>query len=369
MYTSQTVLAQTRLEEKADLTNFLIQAGFIHQEGSGFFSYQGLGMMALDHLETRLHRLMLSSGIVRWKMCHLQQQSFWDQTGRDIDYGEELMSVRLRSGHTMRLSATAEEQVVASVLHHLKGRHNDFHMYQLGTKWRDEIRARGGLLRGREFRMFDAYHFAQSEEMMLLRNAQLRDTLVLFLQTLGCTVRVVDADCGEIGGLMSQEIQVETDLSEDGWLEVGHCFALGQTYTKAFGLTTNTGEHTWMSCQGLGTSRLLAVLLNARRHGVKLFGDKHFSVIDDVVLSIGKEDSTRMRAEKVYEHLKKKGRRVMFDNRFARAGQQLTSSESLGACTRFVLSDRLGDNCLEMEELKSGHKTIVSLDDWLNNQH
>lgn len=365
MYASRSILAQTRLEQKADLTNFLTQAGFIAQEGSGFFSYQGLGMMALHHLEERLHQAMRAAGVVQWKMCHLQQQDHWDKTGRDTQYGEELMSVRLRSGHTMRLTATAEEQVVASVLHHLKGRHNDFHLYQLGTKWRDEIRARGGLLRGREFRMLDAYHFAQDEEMMMMRNSHMRDELVLFVQSLGCNVRVVDAECGEIGGLMSQEIQVATDLADDGWLEVGHCFALGQQYSQAFGLTTSSGQHAWMSCQGLGTSRLLAVVLNARRRGVQLVGDEQFSVMDDVVLAIGKEEETHERAKTVYEHLKKKGRRVVFDDRHVRAGQQLTSSESLGAKTRFVLSDRLGENAVEIERLSDGSKKNVALDEWL----
>ena len=367
MYASRSILAQTRLDEKADLTNFLTQAGFIAQEGSGFFSYHGLGLLALENLETRLKQVMDRSGVIQWKLSHLQQQSHWEKTGRAQEYGEELMSLSLRSGQVMRLTATAEEQVVAAVLHSLKGRHNDFHLYQLGTKWRDEIRARGGLLRGREFRMLDAYHFTQDQDAMLSGNAHIRDRLVDFVSSLGCQVRLVDADCGEIGGLMSQEIQVATDLAEDGWMEVGHCFALGQKYTQAFGLTSSSGDYSWMSCQGLGTSRLLAVLLNARRDGVRLLGDENFSVVDDVVLAIGKSEQTRDRAKVVYKHLLAQGRRVILDDRHTRAGQQLTSSESLGAKTRWVLSDRLGENSVEVQHLSQDNKQVIDLA-WLLDQ-
>ena len=358
MYASRTILSQTRLADLEDLTGFLIQAGFLIQEGSGLYSYTALGQLAIERLEARLHGFARDVGAAKWQLSHLQQQTHWDKTGRDQDYGEELMSVRLRSGLRCRLTATAEEQVTSAVADHLRGRHVDFHLYQLSTKWRDEIRARGGLLRGREFRMFDAYHFASSEQDMHAANARMRDALVTFLESLGCTVRVVSADCGEIGGLSSEELQVATALDESGWLEVGHCFALGQRYTAAFGLTTQSGEHAWMSCQGLGTTRLLAVLLAARRSGLRLWGDDQFSVVDDVVIAIGKDEATRARGEALYRSLLAQGHAVVFDDRFTRAGQQLTSSEALGARTRWVVSDRLGEGCAEKEVLATSSKTI-----------
>lgn len=361
MYASRSILAQTRLANINDLTGFLVQAGFVIQEGSGLYSFTTLGALALERLEARLHRAARAAGAVHWHMSHLQQQSHWDATGRAADYGDELMSVTLRSGLQCRLSATAEEQVTAAVADQLRGRHVDFHLYQLSTKWRDEIRARGGLLRGREFRMFDAYHFASSEAQMHATNMRMRDALVEFLTSLGCTVRVVAADCGEIGGLSSEELQVATDLDESGWLEVGHCFALGQRYTQAFNLTTQSGEHAWMSCQGLGTTRLLAVLLAARRDGIRLWGDDHFCVFDDVVVAIGKQEQTHARAYALYQQLLAQDRHVLFDDRFSRAGQQLTASEALGAHTRWVVSDRQGEGVAERETLATRTKDCVYL--------
>ena len=162
MYASTAVLSQSRLTQATDLTDFLVQAGFVVQESSGFFSYAALGALALERLERRLCDVARAAGLARWQLSNLQQQSHWDVTGRDRDYGDELMAVTLRSGQRMRLSATAEEQVTAAVAGHLRGRAMNVHLYQIGNKWRDEVRARGGLLRGREFRMFDAYQFASS---------------------------------------------------------------------------------------------------------------------------------------------------------------------------------------------------------------
>lgn len=354
MLASKSLLTYTRLDNQADLTHFLTQAGFLMKEASGVYSYSTLGLIALRHLEDRLRTFMDQVEATEWSLSMLQSQDNWDKTGRADDYGDELMSVKLRNESVMRLTATAEEQITNAVAHHLKGRYVDHHFYQIGHKWRDEIRARGGLLRGREFRMMDAYHFSSNQERMFEQNSRTRDALADFLRSMGCQVRVVAAECGEIGGLMSEELQVATNLEETGWMEVGHCFALGRKYTEAFGFTDANGQFTWMSCQGLGTSRLLAVLLEARRDNVRLWGDERFCVLDDVIVAIGKEEATQTRARELHDRLASQGRRVLFDDRYKRAGQQLTSSEAVGAAKRWVVSDRLGEGVAEMTLLATG---------------
>ena len=364
MLASKSLLTYTRLDEKADFTQFLVQAGFLMKEASGVYNYTTLGVLALRELENRLHRFVQSAGAVEWSLSLLQSQENWDRTGRAVDYGDELMAVKMRSGTVMRLSATAEEQITAAVSHHLKGRHVDHHFYQVGQKWRDEIRARGGLVRGREFRMMDAYHFSETQERMFEQNAFMRDTLVAFIRSLGCEVRVEAADCGEIGGLMSEELQVATSLEDEGWIEVGHCFALGQKYAQAFDFTTSEGSAAWMSCQGLGTSRLLAVLLAARRDGRRLWGDTQFSTLDDVIVAIGREEATMERAKALHGAMLAQGRRVLLDDRFGRAGQQLTSAEAVGAQRRWVVSDRLGESLAEVTWLVDGRQIQIGLEEW-----
>lgn len=366
MLASKSLLTYTRLDEQADLTQFLIQSGFLMKEASGVYNYTTLGVLALRELEMRLHASVQTAGAAEWSLSLLQSQENWDRTGRAADYGDELMAVKMRSGHTMRLTATAEEQITSAAAHHLNGRYVDHHFYQIGQKWRDEIRARGGLVRGREFRMMDAYHFAQTQERMFEQNAVMRDVLLEFVRSLGCEVRLVAADCGEIGGMMSEEIQVATNLEDEGWMEVGHCFALGQKYAQAFDFNTSSGEAAWMSCQGLGTSRLLAVLLSARRDGRRLWGDGHFAVLDDVIVAIGKDERTHQRALTLHDAMQASGRRVLLDDRFSRAGQQLTSSEAVGARRRWVVSDRLGEERVEVSWLGENRVATLDIADWAN---
>lgn len=361
MLASKSLLTYTRLDNQADLTQFLIQAGFLMKEASGVYSYTTLGVLALRQMEDRLRVHVERAGATEWSLSLLQSQDNWDKTGRAADYGDELMSVKLRNKTVMRLTATAEEQITNAVAHHLNGRHVDHHFYQIGQKWRDEIRARGGLLRGREFRMMDAYHFSGSQARMFEQNALMRDALADFLRSLGCQVRIVSAECGEIGGLMSEELQVATGLDEGGWMEVGHCFALGTKYADAFDFTDASNQSVWMSCQGLGTSRLLAVLLEARRDNLRLWGDPAFAVLDDVIVAIGKDQATQERARALHDHLVGQGRKVLFDDRYKRAGQQLTSSEAVGAARRWVVSDRLGEGVAEITILASGETSQIAL--------
>ena len=342
MFASKAVLSQSKLTQTSDITDFLQQTGYLFKESSGLYSLSTLGALALNRLEQSLHHALRHAGATQWMLSLLQSDALWERTNRAQDYGDELMSVTLRSGQLMRLSATAEEQITNMVQHGAQGRHVDHWFYQMGTKWRDEIRARGGLLRSREFRMMDAYHFVDNEEKMLAAHHASVHMLSNWFVSKGCAVRAVESDCGEIGGSLSHELQVQTSLADDGWLEVGHCFALGQKYSQAFDFKNATGDHVWMACQGVGTTRLLAVLLHNMRQGNRLCGNDKFSVCDDVIVSIGVQDQTQERARQLYELLRGH-REVVWEDRYQRAGQALSASETLGARRRIVVSDRLGD--------------------------
>lgn len=355
MRTSQCLLAESKVLA-TDFTDFLQQAGYINKESSGVYHYSTLGQLALQRLEQRVQQMM-NAECTQWHMSLLQHQENWDKTGRAAAYGDELMSVQLRSGQVMRLAATAEEQITNAVSRHLKGRNVHHWFYQINTKWRDEVRVRGGLVRAREFRMLDAYSFDDTHQAMMARYEKGKEIVLAILHSLGCVTRIVHSDCGEIGGMMSEEIQVQTSLEDNQWLEVGHCFALGQKYAQAFDFTNANKEYVWMSCHGLGTSRLLAVLLNARRNNLQLLGDDQFSVVDDVLVCIGKSEETHTKAHKLYNVLRAQGRCVLWEDRFQRAGQALTVSEMLGARNRWVVSDRLqGD---QVEFLAFGEDAVV----------
>jgi prolyl-tRNA synthetase len=365
MLASQTLLSQSRLDESADFVSFLHQAGFVHADGHGTYSYGLLGTLALRRLEEAWRVALRRAGCGEWLLSHLQEQALWDATGRDKAYGEELMRVVGRNGRVSRLSATAEEQITRLMASMGAVTNIDRWVFQIGTKWRDEIRTRAGLVRSREFRMLDAYHFTHSEALMMQRYEKARDVFVHTMRQMGLDVRLVKADCGEIGGLASEEIQVATGLAEDGWLEVGHCFALGQDYARAMGLVDAQGQAAWMGCHGAGMSRLLAVLLHERRKGKVLVGDASFSAIDDVLVCAGRSEGSQAKAQALYERLADAGRVVLWEDRFERAGQALTASEASGARRRWVVGDKQAADEVELRWLAEGVQRMVKLDEVL----
>lgn len=363
MRSSQSLLSFSKIED-TDFTSFLQQVGYIHKESSGVFHLSTLGILALQKLEKIIRHSFNHHDCTEWQLSLLQSQEHWDITQRDKAYGEELMAVKLRNKKIMRLAATAEEQITAAVSQQLSGRSLQYWFYQINTKWRDEIRVRAGLIRSKEFKMLDAYSFDNNEEAMLIRYNKGKKAIIEILEQLGCTYRIVSSDCGEIGGTMSEEIQVKTSLEESEWLEVAHCFTLGQTYSKAFNLKNNLGEHAWMTCHGLGVTRLLAVLLHERKNGLQILGDKHFHVIDHVIVAIGKNKTTAEKAERLYHILKATGDSVLWEDRFDRAGQALTASEMVGAQKRWIVSDRMDENevsCLDYsKEQKEEQKVLIN---------
>ena len=285
MKSSNMIISQTNIEKGLDLTTFLNHAGFIHQESGGVFNYLSLGLIAIEKIEKKLDLYMKNMGCVKWRMSSLQCQDNWDRTGRDEDYGDELIEVALNKSK-MRLSATAEEQITNIYHSYMKNRKANYWFYQVTDKWRNEIRAKGGLMRGREFKMMDAYSFDSDKGEMMEKYDEGKKNLVLFLESLGLEVKTQVADCGEVGGSMSEEIMVKSDLSDDGWVEVGHVFCLEDKYSKAFNLKDCDGNYIYMTCHGLGVSRLLGVLLDKMREDTKLIGSDDFYLFDYVTFTL-----------------------------------------------------------------------------------
>lgn len=364
MRTSNILISQTNIEKNLDLTTFLCHAGYIQQEAGGVYNYLSLGLVGLEKIEEKLNKCMREGGVVKWKMSGLQSQNNWERTGRDKDYGEELMEVRLGRGK-MRLSATAEEQITSIYHSYMKNRKASHWFYQISDKWRNEIRARGGLLRSKEFRMMDAYSFDDSEMNMMEKYNKGKSVLVGFLNDLGLETRVVSADCGEVGGLLSEEIQVKSSLGEDGWVEVGHCFCLGDKYSKAFNLKTCDGKWVLMTCHGLGTSRLLGVILDNMRNKDKLIGNKGFNLFDYVIVTIDTDDEMIECVDTIKNTLEKNNTNVLIEDRFKKTKNALAGSERVGAWRRIFLRKANNEMVIEETDFYTDKTNLKSVADYL----
>lgn len=354
--------------ESLDLVDLAIKAGFFHKDASGLYSLLTLGTLAQRELESRLRGAFEKAGACEMRLSLLQDLALWEKTGRVNAYAGELMTTTSRSGARFALGATAEE-LVCSVMKDLwQGRSVDQWCWQVGTKWRDELRCRAGLVRAREFSMFDAYSFAGDASVIDARHETAQTLILGFFKGLGLSARRVEADCGEIGGLRSEEIQVESVLGEMGqdgksWLEVAHSFVLGDTYSQALGFFDHQKKAVLMGCQGVGLSRTLMALLAGRRDSRGFWGDEKFAVVDTVITSLNQHKNGVMdKARELYDTLLSRGVHVVWDDREASAGKKLADSELLCARQRIVVSDRaMAADCFEVTNRKTGKTEIV---DW-----
>ncbi len=195
---------------------FLTRAGFIQSVGSGLYNFLPLGKMVLDNVRRVAKEELDRAGCQEVDLAFVTPASFWEQSGRLEKYGKELLRFRDRKDNDFVLGPTHEEMMVNLVMQTVKSyKQLPINLYQIKTKFRDEIRPRFGLMRGREFLMKDGYSFAADEEGMKADFDLMEKTYSRIFERLGLDFRIVEADSGAIGGSGSKEFMVIAESGED----------------------------------------------------------------------------------------------------------------------------------------------------------
>lgn len=192
----------------------LIRAGYIKKLTSGIYSYLPLMQRVLSKVSQIVREEMNKSGAQEVLMPFVQPSSIWEKSGRWGVYGKELARFKDRSGNDMCLAPTHEE-VITSIVDGIFTSYKQLpvNLYQIQTKFRDEIRPRFGLLRGREFTMKDAYSFHASQEDLDREYQVMAETYTRIFDRCGLETKMVQSDSGAIGGSISHEFMVLTDTS------------------------------------------------------------------------------------------------------------------------------------------------------------
>ncbi|MDR2906220.1 MAG: proline--tRNA ligase [Helicobacteraceae bacterium] len=194
----------------------LARAGFISQSAAGIYDFLPLGKKTLDKIRRVVKEELDNAGCQEVSLGVITPSELWQESGRFMKYGKELLRFKDRKGGDYVLSPTNEEAMVALA----RGRVSSYkqlplNLYQINTKFRDEARPRFGLMRGREFLMKDGYSFHATEEDMLREFALMEATYRRIFTRLGLDFRAVEADSGAIGGSGSKEFMVLADAGED----------------------------------------------------------------------------------------------------------------------------------------------------------
>ncbi|QKJ21936.1 proline--tRNA ligase [Poseidonibacter lekithochrous] len=210
----------TTKETPSDATlvshQFLIRGGFISQSGAGLYDFLPLGKIVLDKIRAVVKEEMDNTGANEMLCSFVTPMSYWEQSGRNLTMGNELLRFKDRKHGEYVLSPTNEESVVNMVKNRITSYKNlPVNLYHINLKFRDEARPRFGLMRGREFLMKDAYSFHDSAECLQKEFEVMEEAYKRIYTRLGLDFRVVDADSGAIGGSGSKEFHVLANSGED----------------------------------------------------------------------------------------------------------------------------------------------------------
>lgn len=251
----------------------LVRGGYIKKVAPGIYTYGPLMLKAIRRFESIVREEMNNAGSVELLMPMVQPRELWEETNRWTEMGEGLQRMKNRNGHDFCLGATHEEVITDYVRRDVKSyRDLPFNLYQIQTKYRDEIRPRFGLMRGREFIMKDAYSFDRDQEGAQRSYKAMYNAYNAIFLRLGVRFAVVQADSGNIGGNQSQEFHVLADSGEDHLL-----VSDDQLYAANREVCPAIGE------DKISTEAPLAM---------EEFPTPKLKTIDDLAKSLGRDSST-----------------------------------------------------------------------------
>ncbi len=359
----------------------LMKGGFIDQVASGIYTMLPLGLRVLNKIENIVRREMDTLGS-ELLMPSLSPRSLWEQTGRtQVDILLEARGAneasRKRNDGTYILSPTHEE-IVTPLAQKINMSYKDFPfaVYQIQTKFRNEERAKSGLMRGREFRMKDLYSFHTSEQDLQEYYERAKSAYMNIFVAMGLAedTKITKASGGDFTSGYSHEFQTICDSGEDTiyvdnttgdtWnseiapkdgsytqykaSEVGNIFPLNTKFSDAFGYTytdkDGSQKPVYMGCYGIGTSRLMGVLVEKFHDNKGIIWPGSVAPFTVYLAGLNREDAaTVTAADSTYEQLQKAGIETLYDDRDIATGSKFADSELLGIPWRVVVSKKTVD--------------------------
>ncbi|MEC8109950.1 MAG: proline--tRNA ligase [Pseudomonadota bacterium] len=417
------LLKETPKEAQIASHRLMLRAGMIQQSSAGIYSWLPLGKKVLDRIAQIVREEQNRAGALEIMMPTIQPAELWQESGRYDDYGAEMLRIRDRHDRDMLYGPTNEEQVTDIFRAHVRSyKALPLNLYHIQWKFRDEVRPRFGIMRGREFLMKDAYSFDLDADRA--REAYNR-MFVSYLKTfarMGLTAIPMEAETGPIGGDMSHEFIILAETGESGvyfhrdWLdadlvtsvdysddlqpvvdrftslyaradekhdpadcpvaeadlmslrgiEVGHIFYFGEKYSAAMGATVagpegaNVPVH--MGSYGIGVSRLVGGIIEASHDDKGIIWPRSVAPFDVAVINLKPGDSDcDAAAEDLYGKLQGAGCDPVLDDRDERPGAKLASIDLIGIPWQIVVGPRgMANGVVEVKNRASGEAVELS---------
>lgn len=374
----------------------LMRAGFIGKLAAGIYTYLPLGLRVLERIKNTIRKEMNNIGAQELLMPAMHPEDPWKKTGRWTKPGADVMFQFKGHGGAYGLGWTHEEIVTPLVKQYVQS-YKDLPVavYQIQDKFRNESRAKSGLLRGREFNMKDLYSFHATEEDLERYYEKVMLAYSLIFEQCGLNALVTEASGGAFSKY-SHEYQVITPNGEDiifacdhcnhyqnkevvenpacstcgkqreekKAIEVGNIFKLGTRFSDAFDLTYLTAEGATapvlMGCYGIGPSRVMGAIAEIHHDDRGLTWPATTAPFQAHLLVLGKEEAARTQAEAWYLNLEKAGISVLFDDRDLSAGEKFADCDLIGIPYRLVISKKTGEGA-EIKARSSSETRIITM--------
>lgn len=422
MKLSQTGMGNTKLNNIDEMypgQSILLQTGQLVQYGAGLFGYNTIPLLVRRKIEKIIVDTLNEHGCIEVLLPTLQPDTIWKNSGRYDQYvNEGTMLITESNKGIFCLAPTGEEAMVEFAKEKLKSYKNlPATYYQIGEKYRNEIRTRGYLLRGKSFQMLDAYSFDLDAQGMQESYENVRKAFLEIFEKIGLKVIPIVADNGAMGGKKSEEFMLISEQGEDKILydentkiglnteilekenyqeylkeeygiedisnfkeirtmELGHIFQLGTRYSEMMNgkYIGKDGKESlyYMGCYGIGVSRTLAALYEHCLINDEKWGPCGFVLPESVapfkVQIVPKmENAEKVKlATKLYETLKEKNIGAIIDDREnITIGAKMKDCKVLGTPYLVVIGDKQEGENVELENMKTGEKEILTIEQLL----
>ena len=423
------VLKENPKEAQIVSHRLMLRAGMIQQSSAGIYSWLPLGLKVLEKIEQIVREEQNASGALEIKMPTIQPAELWQESGRYDDYGLEMLRITDRHERHMLYGPTNEEQVSDIARTHIRSYKSlPINLYHIQWKFRDEVRPRFGVMRGREFLMKDAYSFDVSREGAKIAYNKM---FVAYLKTfarMGLTAIPMEADTGPIGGDMSHEFIILADTGESGvffdkeWLntnmvadisynddlqpvvdkftsiyaktdekheadscdvpaadllekrgiEVGHIFYFGTKYSEPMGASVQGSDGKpqplHMGSYGIGVSRLVGGIIEASHDEKGIIWPDEVAPFTLAIINLkpGHEEADKV-SEGLYQAALADGYDVLLDDSSESPGAKMATMDLIGVPWQVILGPRsLDKGEVEVKCRKTGQSVSMSPDSVAN---
>ncbi|MEX0933812.1 MAG: aminoacyl--tRNA ligase-related protein [Candidatus Paceibacterota bacterium] len=403
------LFSKTRKEAPKDEVSrnaqLLIRAGFINKEMAGVYSYLPLGLRVLRKIENIIREEMNALGGQEILMTTLQDSSVWKKSGR---WSESVVdnwfkTKLVNNGEELGIANTHEEPLTQLLTNHVRS-HNDLplYIYQIQTKFRNELRAKSGLMRGREFLMKDLYSFSENEEdfrefyekcaesyLSIFKRVGLGEVVFRTFASGGSFSKFSDefqalSDAGEdiiyvddtkriavnkevyTPEVLSSLSLSKESLQEKKAIEVGNIFPLGTRYAEVIGLSylddAGKRQHPYMGSYGIGLGRLMGAVVEILSDDKGIVWPEEIAPYEYHLIVLG-EGEVEKRAMRIADELEKKGASVLIDERNVSGGVKFSDADLIGIPHQLIVGEKTleKEGFVECKERKSNKISMVEV--------